>query len=99
MSVTHLLLESEELGYTGSANLLVRHITQGRAEGDRPVTTPQRFARLLLSRAEDPRDKDTTQLWKLCEACSEGTELAHFSRAFAQLMMPAEGNDATLLIQ
>ncbi|PZX36038.1 RHS repeat-associated protein [Streptomyces sp. DvalAA-21] len=47
--VTHLLREIKELGYTGSANLLVRYLTQGRAEGNRPVTTPQRFARLLLT--------------------------------------------------
>jgi len=40
--VTHLLREIKELGYTGSANLLVRYITQGRAEGNKPVTTPQR---------------------------------------------------------
>ncbi|MEY9947214.1 hypothetical protein ABH937_004309 [Kitasatospora sp. GAS1066B] len=33
MPVTHLLREIKELGYTGSANLLVRCITQGRAEG------------------------------------------------------------------
>ena len=34
--VTHLLEEIRELGYTGSANLLVRYVNQGRAEGDRP---------------------------------------------------------------
>lgn len=36
--VTRLLAEIRELGYTGSANLLVRYLNQGRAEGDRPVT-------------------------------------------------------------
>ena len=36
--VTRLLREIKELGYTGSANLLVRYITQGRVEGDRPVS-------------------------------------------------------------
>ena len=41
MPVTHLLHEIRELGYTGSANLLVRYLNQGRAEGDRPVTTPR----------------------------------------------------------
>ncbi|MGW3044432.1 hypothetical protein ACWC9T_31295 [Kitasatospora sp. NPDC001159] len=42
--VKQLFREIKELGYTGSLNLLYRHITQGRAEGDKPVTTPQRFA-------------------------------------------------------
>ncbi|MEV6576514.1 ISL3 family transposase, partial [Streptomyces sp. NPDC051577] len=36
--VTHPLREIRELGYTGSANLLVHYLNQGRAEGDRPVT-------------------------------------------------------------
>lgn len=47
---------------TGSLNLPYRYITQGRAEGDKPVTTPQRFARLLLNRPENLRDKDTALL-------------------------------------
>lgn len=38
--VTHLLHEIREMGCTGSANLLVRYLNQGRAEGDRPVTPP-----------------------------------------------------------
>ena len=94
--VTHLLREIRELGYTGSANLLVRYLTQGRAEGDKPVTTPQRFARLLLARPENLRDKDTALLRELTEACPEMTELAHLTGEFAQLLIPTEGNDAKL---
>jgi hypothetical protein len=44
--VTHLLEEIRELGYTGSAKLLVRYLNQGRTEGDRPVTTPRHAGRL-----------------------------------------------------
>jgi len=84
------------LGYTGSANLLVRYITQGRADGDRPVTTPQRFARLLLTRPENLRDKDTALLRELTTACPEMTELSSLTREFAQLLTPVEGNDAKL---
>jgi len=69
--VTHFLREIKERGYTGSANLLVRYITQGRAEGDKPVTTPQRFARLLLTRPKNLRDKDTARLRELAAACLE----------------------------
>ena len=94
--VTHLLREIRELGYTGSANLLVRYLTQGRAEGDRPVTTPQRFARLLLTRPENLRAKDTALLRELTAACPEMTELAGLIGEFAQLLTPAEGNDAKL---
>jgi transposase len=94
--VAHLLREIKELGYTGSANLLVRYLTQGRAEGDKPVTTPRRFARLLLSRPENLRDKDTALLRELTAACPEMTELARLVSEFAQLLTPAEGNDAKL---
>lgn len=94
--VNHLLREIKELGYTGSANLLVRYLTQGRAEGDKPVTTPQRFARLLLTRPENLRDKDTALLRELAAACPEMTELARLTGEFAQLLTPAEGNDAKL---
>ncbi len=38
--VTHLLQEIRELGYTGSSNLLVRYINQGRVEPDRPALSP-----------------------------------------------------------
>ncbi|MFI1524415.1 ISL3 family transposase [Kitasatospora cineracea] len=94
--VTHLLREIKELGYTGSANLLVRYITQGRVDGDKPVTTPKRFARLLLSRPENLRDKDTELLGELTGTCPEMTELARLTGEFACLLAPAEGNDAKL---
>lgn len=94
--VTHLLREIKELGYTGSANLLVRYLTQGRAEGDKPVTTPKRFARLLLTCPENLRDKDTALPRELAAACPEMTELARLTGEFAQLLTPTEGNDAKL---
>ncbi|GAA2152612.1 hypothetical protein GCM10009760_49440 [Kitasatospora kazusensis] len=40
----------------------MRHLTQGRAEGDRPVTTTGRPARLLLTRPDNPRAKDVELL-------------------------------------
>jgi hypothetical protein len=44
--VTHLLREIKELGYTGSANLLVRYITQGAGRGRprHPLPAPGRPA-------------------------------------------------------
>ena len=52
MPVLQLLREIRELGYPGSSNLLVRYITQGRVEADRPHLSPRRAARLLLTRPD-----------------------------------------------
>ena len=94
--VTHLLREIKELGYTGSANLLVRYLTQVRAEGDKPVTTPQHFARLILTHPENLRDKDTALLRQLTTACPEITGLTRLTGEFAKLLTPAEDNDTKL---
>ena len=94
--VTHLLREIRELGYTGSANLLVRYLNQGRAEGDRPVTTPRHAGRLLLTDPENLRPKKSTLLEKITAACPEMTALADLVRGFAALLKPAEGNDVKL---
>lgn len=88
--------EIEEPGSTGSLNLLYRYITQGRAEGDRPVTTPRRLARLLLTRPGDLRDKDAKLLAELTASCPEKTALAQLVQEFAELLSPAPGNDASL---
>ncbi|MEV7238444.1 ISL3 family transposase [Streptomyces sp. NPDC051020] len=94
--VLQLFREIKELGYTGSLNLLYRYITQGRAEGDRPVITPRRLARLLLTRPDNLRDKNTELLRELTAACPEMTELARLIRRFAELLKPTPGNDAKL---
>jgi transposase len=94
--VTQLFREIKEQGYTGSLNLLHRYLNQGRAEGDRPVTTPQRFARLLLTHPDHLRNKDTALLQDLVKACPQVTELAGLTAEFAQLLTPAEGNDTKL---
>nr|WP_107081879.1 ISL3 family transposase [Streptomyces sp. SBT349] len=94
--VTHLLHEIRELGYTGSANLLVRYLNQGRAEGDHPVTTPRRLARLLLTHPEHLRTKDTDLLGLLTVACPEMTALARLIGEFAALLTPDQDNDDKL---
>jgi hypothetical protein len=38
--VTHLLAEIRELGYSGSANLPVRYLKQGRADAGRTRLPP-----------------------------------------------------------
>jgi len=94
--VTHLLQEIRALGYTGSANLLVRYLNQGRAEGDRPVTTARHASRLLLTDPENLRPKETTLLEKIATACPQMTALADLVRGFAALLKPAVGNDVKL---
>jgi len=78
---------------TDNYNLLYRYITQGRAEGDRPVTTPRWPARLLLTHPDRLRDKDTSLLAGLTAACPEMTQPAAVICEFAQLLTPATGND------
>ncbi|MFF3062885.1 ISL3 family transposase, partial [Streptomyces sp. NPDC057909] len=94
--VLHLFREIKERGYTGSLNLLHRYLNQGRAEGDRPVTTPRRAARLLLTHPEHLRTKKTALLKALTAACPEMTKLAGLVRDFAILLAPAAGNDVQL---
>ncbi|MFI1584497.1 ISL3 family transposase [Embleya sp. NPDC020630] len=94
--VPQLFHEIKELGYTGSFNLLYRYITQGRAEGDRPVTTPRRFARLLLTRPDNRREKDADLIRDLAAACPEMTQLNVFIGEFASLLNPGPGHDARL---
>ncbi|PRX46798.1 transposase [Nonomuraea fuscirosea] len=88
--------EIKQLGYTGSLNLLYRYITQGRAEGERPVTTPRRLARRLLTHPDRLRDSNTQLVQELTAACPELTALARLVREFAALLTPAENNDTKL---
>ncbi|MGW0486461.1 ISL3 family transposase [Nonomuraea sp. NPDC003214] len=96
VAVQQLFREIKDLGYTGSLNLLYRYITQGRAAGERPVITPRRLARLLLTRADRLRESDTQLVRELTAACPELTALACHVRSFADLLTPAEDNDAKL---
>lgn len=96
VAVTQLLGEIRELGYTGSANLLVRYLNQGRAEGDRPVTTPRHASRLLLTDPENLCPKETTLLENIAAACPEMTALADLVGGSATLLKPVEGNDVKL---
>jgi hypothetical protein len=94
--VIRLLAEIRELGYTGSANLLVRYLNQGRADSEHPVTTPRHAGRLLLTNPDNLRSTDTTLLEKISAACPEMTALADLVRGFAALLTPAAGNDVKL---
>ena len=94
--VQHLLREIRERGYQGSSNLLVRYISQGRAEGDRPHLSPRRAARILLTRPDRLTGGQAETLAGLTAACPEMTALTSLITSFAALLAPGPGNDARL---
>jgi transposase len=94
--VLQLLREIRELGYAGSPNLLVRYITQGRVEADRPHLSPRRAARLLLTRPGSLTPGQHQTLSDLAAACPEMTALAGLVRSFAALLTPDAGNGGLL---
>ncbi|MCX4564464.1 ISL3 family transposase [Streptomyces phaeochromogenes] len=94
--VTHLLAEIRELGYTGSANLLVRYITQGRVEADHATLSPRRTARLLLTDPAHLKEEQAALRDKLSAACPEMTALVTQVSDFAALLTPGPGNPGRL---
>ena len=51
--VQQLLREIRDLGYPGSSNLLVRYLSQGRADAERPHLSPRRATGILLTRPDN----------------------------------------------
>jgi transposase len=94
--VQQLLREIRELGYQGSSNLLVRYITQGRVEADRPHLSPRRAARLLLTRPASLTGGQHETLAGLAAACPEMTALSGLISSFAALLTPDPGNGGLL---
>ena len=60
------------------------------------MTTPQHTARLVLTRPENLRSKDTELRDLITTACPQMTALARLVTTFAALLSPANGNDAKL---
>ena len=94
--VRQLLREIRELGYQGSSNLLVRYLTQGRAEGDQPHLSPRRAARLLLTRPATVTAGQREVIAGLTAACPEMTALAGLIGSFAALLTPDPANAGLL---
>jgi transposase len=91
-----LFREIKALGYPGSMNLLVRYITQGRVEGDRPPMSPRRLARLVLSHPDRLTDGQRERRDELTAACPEMIDLVGLVASFASLLRPHEGNSRRL---
>ncbi|MCT2279297.1 ISL3 family transposase [Micromonospora chalcea] len=91
-----LFREIKALGYPGSMNLLVRYITQGRVEGDRPPMSPRRLASLVLTHPENLTEAQRERHHELTTACPEMIDLTGLVGSFAALLQPSAGNDARL---
>jgi hypothetical protein len=85
------LREIRELGYPGSSNLLVRYISQGRLDGNRPHLSPRRATRLLPTRPDRLTSSQAETLARIEAACPEMRALASLIRDFAALLAPDPG--------
>lgn len=93
MAVTRLLVEIRELGYTGSANLLVRYLDQGRADAIRTPLSPRRLVSWLMTRPTDLPAHHRQHLDDLLASCAHLTVLAERVRQFASLLTGRRGED------
>jgi hypothetical protein len=91
VAVTRLLAEMRELGYTGSANLLVRYLNHGRANSDRAAPPPRRLVSLIMARAADLPEHDREHLDALLAVCPHLARLTEHVRAFARLLTERRG--------
>ncbi len=88
---TTLLAEIRELGYSGSANLLMRYLNQGRADTERAVPAPRRLVSWIMTRPADLPDHDRAHLDELLATCPHLTALTDRVRAFARLLANRQG--------
>ena len=91
--VTRLLAEIRELGYTDSANLLVRYLNQGRAHAECAAPPPRRLVGWIMSRPADLAEHERSHLDELLGSCPALTVLAGHVRAFADLLTTRRGAD------
>jgi len=90
--LTRLLGEITRLGYTGSANLLMRYIAQGRVEADHAALSPKKTTGLLLADPANLREDERALRDKLAAACPEMTELSALITQFATMLTSQSTN-------
>jgi transposase len=93
VAVTRLLAAIRELGYTGSANLLVRYLNRGRADALRKPPSPRRLVSWLMSRPADRLAEHQQQLADLPASCAHLSVLAERVQRFADLLTGRCGED------
>jgi hypothetical protein len=93
VAVTRLLAEIRERGYTGSANLLVRYLKQGRADPERTPPSPRRFVSWIMTRPESLPAHRRRHRDDLVASCPQLTALAGRVHEFAGLLTGRRGHD------
>jgi transposase len=96
VSAVQLFREIKAQGYAGSMNLLVRYITQGRVEGDRPPMSARRLTSLILTHPGHLSDAQRERRDELTTACPEMIDLTGLVSSFASLLRPHPSNSALL---
>jgi transposase len=92
VATTTLLAEIRAMGYTGSVNLLVRYLEQGRAEN--PVADPsvRRLTGWIMTDPTRLPDEHRTHRDRLTAVCPQMTALARHVAAFARLITKPGGD-------
>ncbi|MFI5915781.1 hypothetical protein [Dactylosporangium sp. NPDC051541] len=90
---TRLLAELRELGFTGSANLLVRYLNQGRADAARKPPSPRRLVAWLMTKHADLPAQHRDHRHDFLTACAHLTVLAERVEQFAGLLTERRGQD------
>lgn len=93
VATTTLLAEIRALGYTGSPNLLVRYLEQGRAEESLVDPSIRRLTSWIMTDPDHLRDEPSTHRDKLTAVCPEMTALTSHVTAFAKLLAHHEHPD------
>lgn len=91
--VTRLLAEIRDLGYTGSANLLVRYLNQGRADAERTPPSPHRLVSWLMTKPQNLPAHHRSHLHDLLAACPHLPVLAQRVGEFARLLTGRRSKD------
>jgi hypothetical protein len=93
VAVTRLLAEIRELEYTGSANLLVRYLNQGRAGAEHTPLSPRRLVSWLMTKPEQLAAHHRSHLDDLLAACPHLNVVAQRVGKFASLLTGRRGHD------
>jgi hypothetical protein len=99
LPVTHLLAEIREIGYPGSANLLVRYLNQGRADPERTPPAPRRLASWIMTKPTNLPDHLHRHLDDLVVSCPHLTALTTRVREFAAILTQRHGDKLPAWIQ
>ena len=80
------------MGYTGSANLLVRYLNQGRAQDPLPDPSIRRLTGWIMTRPDRLPEQHRAHRDQLPAACPQMTALAGHVETFAHLITQPGGD-------